>query len=121
MSLAVTTDTVESGERRFQLLALSVRIATDCPILDRKLEYLVQDARQDYPMTDEIRLEAQRHADGYRICEAGREPRAQVHGRAGRPCPRCTAAIRSWGQGEANRTAYWCPACQQGGPPVAAL
>jgi hypothetical protein len=78
MSLAVTTDTVESGERRFQLLALSVRIATDCPILDRKLEYLVQDARQDYPMTDEIRLEAQRHADGYRICEAGREPRIEA-------------------------------------------
>ena len=77
MSLAVATDTVGAGERRFQLLALDVRIATDCPILDRKLEYLVQDARQDYPMTDEIRLEALRHADGYRICEAGGEPRIE--------------------------------------------
>jgi hypothetical protein len=78
MSLAAATDAVGSGERRFQLLALSVRIATDCPILDRKLEYLVQDARQDYPMTDEIRLEALRHADGYRICEAGGEPRIEA-------------------------------------------
>jgi endonuclease-8 len=44
--------------------------------------------------------------------EAGREPRAQVHARAGRPCPRCGAAIAAWGQGDANRTAYWCSACQ---------
>jgi endonuclease-8 len=44
--------------------------------------------------------------------ERGREPRKQVHGRAGRPCPRCGAAIRSRGQGDDNRTAYWCPSCQ---------
>jgi endonuclease-8 len=48
---------------------------------------------------------------------AGREPRSQVHGRAGRPCPRCGAAIRARGQGEANRTAYWCPVCQPGPDP----
>jgi endonuclease-8 len=44
--------------------------------------------------------------------DAGREPRKQVHGRAGRPCPRCGTPISSRGQGEANRTVYWCPVCQ---------
>jgi endonuclease-8 len=43
----------------------------------------------------------------------GRVERA-VHGRAGRPCRRCGAPIRSRGQGEANRIAYWCPDCQRG-------
>jgi endonuclease VIII len=36
----------------------------------------------------------------------------RIHGRAGRPCPRCGTAIRSRGQGDDNRTTYWCPACQ---------
>ena len=35
-----------------------------------------------------------------------------VYRRAGRPCPRCGETIRSRGQGDANRTAYWCPTCQ---------
>jgi endonuclease-8 len=43
--------------------------------------------------------------------EAGRQDRA-VYKRAGRPCPRCGAKIRSRGQGDANRTTYWCPSCQ---------
>ena len=43
--------------------------------------------------------------------EAGRQDRA-VYRRAGRPCPRCGTPIRSRGQGDANRTTYWCPACQ---------
>jgi endonuclease-8 len=42
----------------------------------------------------------------------GREERA-VYRRAGRPCPRCGTPIQSRGQGDANRTAYWCPACQR--------
>ena len=46
--------------------------------------------------------------------DAGREPAKQVHRRAGRPCPRCGTPIRSFGQGDANRTTYWCPACQPG-------
>ncbi len=45
---------------------------------------------------------------------AGREPRRQVYGRAGQACPRCRTPIRSRGQGDANRTAYWCPQCQPG-------
>jgi endonuclease-8 len=44
----------------------------------------------------------------------GREPRRQVYNRAGRPCPRCRTPIRAYGQGDGNRTAYWCPACQPG-------
>jgi endonuclease-8 len=35
-----------------------------------------------------------------------------VYRRVGRPCPRCGERIRSRGQGDANRTAYWCPGCQ---------
>jgi endonuclease-8 len=38
---------------------------------------------------------------------------ARVYGRAGRPCPRCGTTIRARGQGDANRTTYWCPGCQR--------
>lgn len=44
-------------------------------------------------------------------------PGRQVYRRAGRPCRRCGTIIRSRGQGDANRTAYWCPGCQEGGGP----
>ena len=37
---------------------------------------------------------------------------ARVYGSAGRPCPRCGTAIVARGQGDANRTTYWCPGCQ---------
>jgi endonuclease VIII len=49
-----------------------------------------------------------------RSAQAG--PRAiqpRVYNRAGRPCPRCGARIESRGQGDANRTTYWCPGCQR--------
>lgn len=32
--------------------------------------------------------------------------------RARRPCPVCRGHISSRGQGDANRTTYWCPRCQ---------
>lgn len=58
---------------------------------------------------------------------AARLMRASVEGRriaghrvyrlAGRPCSRCGTRIRSWGQGDANRMTYWCPACQVGDDP----
>ncbi|HEX5762653.1 MAG TPA: DNA-formamidopyrimidine glycosylase family protein [Solirubrobacterales bacterium] len=35
-----------------------------------------------------------------------------VYRRAGRPCPACGRPIASRGQGDANRTTYWCPRCQ---------
>jgi endonuclease VIII len=46
-----------------------------------------------------------RSADGLRDARA-------VYRRTGRPCPRCGTEIESRGQGDANRTAYWCPVCQ---------
>ncbi len=39
------------------------------------------------------------------------EPR--VYRRAGRPCPRCGVLVTARGQGDANRTTYWCPGCQR--------
>jgi endonuclease VIII len=38
--------------------------------------------------------------------------KAQVYGRSGRPCLRCATTIAARGQGDANRTTYWCPGCQ---------
>jgi len=38
---------------------------------------------------------------------------ARVYGRSGLPCPRCGTRIRARGQGEDNRTSYWCPGCQR--------
>jgi endonuclease VIII len=35
-----------------------------------------------------------------------------VYNRAGRGCRRCGTPIEARGQGDENRTAYWCPACQ---------
>ena len=46
-----------------------------------------------------------------RSVDAGREER-EIYRNAGRPCPRCRTPIDSRGQGDANRTAYWCPVCQ---------
>ena len=44
-------------------------------------------------------------------------PGRRVYRRAGRPCLRCGTIVRSRGQGDDNRTAYWCPGCQAGGAP----
>ncbi len=43
---------------------------------------------------------------------AGRRPSRSVYRRAGRGCRRCGMPIRSRGQGDANRVAYWCAGCQ---------
>jgi endonuclease VIII len=47
------------------------------------------------------------------LMRSGRRPRA-AYRRAGLPCRRCGTIIRSRPQGEDARTAYWCPACQEG-------
>lgn len=45
--------------------------------------------------------------------ETGRRP-GRIYRKAGRPCPRCRRTrIRSRGQGDDNRTTYWCPNCQK--------
>jgi endonuclease-8 len=38
--------------------------------------------------------------------------RGAVHGRGGRPCPRCGSRIRVKAQGELARLTFWCPVCQ---------
>lgn len=52
-----------------------------------------------------------------RAAEAGATrapaPDRRVHGRAGRPCPRCGTPIAARGQGDDNRTTFWCPGCQR--------
>jgi endonuclease VIII len=45
--------------------------------------------------------------------EGGGHARAlRVYERAGRPCPRCETPVEARGQGDDNRTTYWCPGCQ---------
>lgn len=65
-------------------------------LTDEKLKQLFETARHD------MRASLQ---------EGHRKPSA-VHGRAGRPCPRCGTRIRVRSQGEHTRLVYWCPACQ---------
>ncbi len=44
--------------------------------------------------------------------ETGRRP-GRIYRKSGRPCPTCRNRIRSRGQGDDNRTTYWCPVCQR--------
>ena len=60
---------------------------------------------------ERVLLEAARLMRG--SLENGRGERS-IYRRAGRPCPRCGEPVRSRGQGDDNRTAYWCPGCQRG-------
>ncbi|MBV9817950.1 MAG: Fpg/Nei family DNA glycosylase [Solirubrobacterales bacterium] len=41
--------------------------------------------------------------------DSGRE----VYRRHGQPCPRCGGRIAARGQGDDNRTTFWCPDCQR--------
>ncbi len=55
-------------------------------------------------------------AESERIMRAsvakGRRPRAIYRANRTGGCPSCGGAISSGGQGDDNRTAYWCPVCQ---------
>jgi endonuclease VIII len=44
-----------------------------------------------------------------------RGERRAVYNRAGHGCRRCGTPIEARGQGDDNRTAYWCPGCQSRG------
>jgi len=44
------------------------------------------------------------------VAEGGRKT-FSVYRRRG-PCPACGRPLASRGQGDANRTTYWCPGCQ---------
>ncbi len=49
-----------------------------------------------------------------RSAETGHDQRERrVYDRAGRPCPRCGGRIRARGQGDDNRTTFWCSGCQR--------
>jgi endonuclease VIII len=66
-------------------------------------------------VSDEMALAAV-HAVRPLMLQAG-QGRGHVRGplvfdRAGRPCRRCGTKIRARGQGDDNRTTYWCPQCQ---------
>jgi endonuclease VIII len=37
----------------------------------------------------------------------------RIYDRVGRPCPRCGERIAARGQGDDNRTTFWCPGCQR--------
>jgi endonuclease VIII len=36
----------------------------------------------------------------------------EIYNNTGRACPRCATKITARGQGDDNRTTYWCPGCQ---------
>jgi endonuclease-8 len=61
---------------------------------------------------DELRRVLDEAARLMRASLEGGHPRRAVYRRPGRPCPRCGTPVRSRGQGDDNRIAYWCPACQ---------
>ncbi len=61
---------------------------------------------------DELRAVLEAAAQQMRGSLDGRRHANRVYRLVGRPCPRCGARIASRGQGDANRTAYWCPGCQ---------
>jgi endonuclease-8 len=64
---------------------------------------------------DELREVLSVTAELMRASVAGVRVERHVYRKAGRPCPRCGERIRSRGQGDDSRTAYWCPGCQRGG------
>jgi endonuclease-8 len=58
-----------------------------------------------------IELVRPRMLDSARTGRMGDAPR--VFRRVGQPCPRCGGPIRAGGQGDDNRTTFWCPGCQR--------
>jgi endonuclease-8 len=61
---------------------------------------------------DELRAALVAAAGLMRRSLEGIRGRNNVYRLVGRACPRCGERIRSGGQGDANRIAYWCPGCQ---------
>jgi endonuclease VIII len=87
-----------------------------------KNEVLWQAACSPWTPTGELGDEALRRLVGLARdvlregAATGRRPR-HVYRRAGRPCPRCGAAVRVAHQGSGlPRLTFWCPACQGGEP-----
>jgi endonuclease-8 len=64
---------------------------------------------------DELRAVLERAHTLMHAGLVGTRPLRRVYRRVGRACSRCGSSIRSYPQGPAARTAYWCPGCQPGG------
>lgn len=45
--------------------------------------------------------------------DGNRSRHRSIYNNAGRACPRCGTPITARGQGDDNRTTYWCPGCQR--------
>jgi endonuclease-8 len=58
-------------------------------------------------------IEAVRPRMGQSATQGHREIKHRAYLRTGRPCPRCDGRIRARGQGDDNRSTYWCPRCQK--------
>lgn len=67
-------------------------------------------ARDLQPAEAEAAIEAAREL--MQACVDGARRPRNVYKRRGEPCPRCGTRILAHGQGDANRTTYWCPTCQ---------
>jgi endonuclease-8 len=63
---------------------------------------------------DAPRLDQPRPRRGATRTPADRDRRAGtwVYDRTGLPCRVCATPILARGQGDDNRTTYWCPSCQ---------
>jgi endonuclease-8 len=69
----------------------------------------------------DLRIVLREAAELMRRSVGGDRTARGVYRAAGRPCRRCSTPVRSWGQGDANRMAYWCPSCQPGPDPKRGL
>jgi endonuclease-8 len=58
-----------------------------------------------------VRLTRERMQDS--VSRGGHLRGLRVYDRTGRACPRCRTRVAARGQGEDNRTTYWCPGCQR--------
>ena len=80
-----------------------------CELADEQLERLSALARELV-----LRNGAQGASGVRRTTPASwRDQPLNVYGRAGRPCPRCGAAIAVRRHGAQARATYFCPACQR--------
>ena len=83
-----------------------------------RIEALFRARVSPWRAVDELELEEAEHVirENERVMQVslkrGRRPRSIYRGTR-EPCPRCGGRIRSRGQGDANRMAYWCPVCQE--------
>jgi endonuclease VIII len=65
----------------------------------------------DLPDQDALRIVAEARRLMQESVEGGGQA-SRVFERAGLPCPSCETIVRARGQGDDNRTTYWCPSCQ---------